>query len=593
MSRILANVVATGQVQAGIQPGLKARAPGQSGPASPFAAFLAGAGAPDTQDTATVSTKIVAGVVSTPPSGASADLRRPLRLLAEIADTLAAAATRGEDLADTSALPDDITALLADFAALPQEALAALGDLIGPERVAALSGFAETLQESARTGPAPREGLPASSLRDAPAASPGTPASTQPAPATPAAATPAMPLAPASTASATPGAAGRLSQDAAPTPAPATTALQGADVPAPQASVQDRALHARQDGMTSAAAGQESDAAPQNARTAAEPKSAAAIEVAGANAGDIPAANTAAAAPRRGEAATAPATQQPASVDAAAAQRLADAVAAATGAQDAAAAERARTGTRPASERDATATTRTFLQDVIQGTQQADTPGATPAVRSHAANSLAQAIREALAGIRAAAPGPESAGLPADASPGLPAIQGADTILLGTDRPGQMMAGQTAGRSVTVSAYGASLPVSQIAVAVSSQARAGARHFEIRLDPPEMGRIDVRLEMARDGTMNAQLTVDRPETFEALNRDARHLERMLQQSGMKIDGGNIQFSLRDGGGSGQGAHEGNRAAAPAFASRGGGEDEAQAAPVYARISPTALVDIQV
>jgi flagellar hook-length control protein FliK len=83
-----------------------------------------------------------------------------------------------------------------------------------------------------------------------------------------------------------------------------------------------------------------------------------------------------------------------------------------------------------------------------------------------------------------------------------------------------------------------------LAVEIASRMRDGMRRFEIRLDPPELGRIDVRLEVDRHGQATTKLTVDRPETLDLLQREARGLERALQQAGLKTDQGGLEFSLR-------------------------------------------------
>lgn len=85
----------------------------------------------------------------------------------------------------------------------------------------------------------------------------------------------------------------------------------------------------------------------------------------------------------------------------------------------------------------------------------------------------------------------------------------------------------------------------QVAVQIAKHAApGGTSKFEIRLDPPELGRIEVRLEIHRDGQVHAILAADRPETLELLNRDSRGLERALQDVGLKADSGSLSFSLR-------------------------------------------------
>jgi chemotaxis protein MotD len=83
-----------------------------------------------------------------------------------------------------------------------------------------------------------------------------------------------------------------------------------------------------------------------------------------------------------------------------------------------------------------------------------------------------------------------------------------------------------------------------LAIEIISRMREGLRRFDIRLDPPELGRIDVRLEVDRHGQASTKLTVERPETLDLLQREARGLERALQQAGLKTENGGLEFSLR-------------------------------------------------
>ena len=59
----------------------------------------------------------------------------------------------------------------------------------------------------------------------------------------------------------------------------------------------------------------------------------------------------------------------------------------------------------------------------------------------------------------------------------------------------------------------AAVPIAGLAIEIASQAQAGNNHFDIRLDPPELGRIDVRLDVDRDGQVTSHLTADRPDTL--------------------------------------------------------------------------------
>lgn len=88
------------------------------------------------------------------------------------------------------------------------------------------------------------------------------------------------------------------------------------------------------------------------------------------------------------------------------------------------------------------------------------------------------------------------------------------------------------------------VPVAGLAVEIAAQSSAGRSRFEIRLDPPELGRIDVRLEIDNEGHVKSRLIVERAETLDMLRRDAPQLERALQQAGLKTADNALEFSLR-------------------------------------------------
>lgn len=89
------------------------------------------------------------------------------------------------------------------------------------------------------------------------------------------------------------------------------------------------------------------------------------------------------------------------------------------------------------------------------------------------------------------------------------------------------------------------VPVEGLAVEIAARAQQGRNRFEIRLDPPELGRIDVRLDIDTDGKVSSRLVVERAETLEMLRRDASQLERALQQAGLKTGDNGLQFQLQD------------------------------------------------
>ncbi len=64
---------------------------------------------------------------------------------------------------------------------------------------------------------------------------------------------------------------------------------------------------------------------------------------------------------------------------------------------------------------------------------------------------------------------------------------------------------------------------------IAASVKSGKSRFEIRLDPAELGRIDVRIDVDRHGQVTSHLTVERPETLSMLRQDANQLQRALEQ----------------------------------------------------------------
>lgn len=94
-------------------------------------------------------------------------------------------------------------------------------------------------------------------------------------------------------------------------------------------------------------------------------------------------------------------------------------------------------------------------------------------------------------------------------------------------------------------AGGQPTPIHVVPIEIGLRAMSGSRQFDIRLDPDELGRVDVNLSISDNGEVSARLVVDRVETLHLLQRDARTLERAFEQAGLKPSDGGVDISLRD------------------------------------------------
>lgn len=83
-----------------------------------------------------------------------------------------------------------------------------------------------------------------------------------------------------------------------------------------------------------------------------------------------------------------------------------------------------------------------------------------------------------------------------------------------------------------------------VGIAISRHVGAEATEFTLRLDPAELGRIEVKLEMGKDGQATVSIRADDASTYDLLRRDSSALERALAEAGLKLDSGGLNFSLR-------------------------------------------------
>lgn len=139
--------------------------------------------------------------------------------------------------------------------------------------------------------------------------------------------------------------------------------------------------------------------------------------------------------------------------------------------------------------------------------------------------------------------------------------------------------------------------IAPVAVALSlGTGGDGPSKLSISLDPIELGRVEVIVEKAAD-VASVHIVAERPETLSMLQRDARDLDRALQQAGVGGQDRSMTFSLAsDNSGAGRGGFERN-------GGRGGSDRHgvpasdlgpaAAATPIYGRLRPISLLDIAV
>lgn len=110
-------------------------------------------------------------------------------------------------------------------------------------------------------------------------------------------------------------------------------------------------------------------------------------------------------------------------------------------------------------------------------------------------------------------------------------------------------------------------PVTGVIAATLTKAANGApRDITVQLNPPELGRVNVKVEVNKDKSLKAVLTIEKPETYLLLQKDQTALQQTLQTLGVAT-GGDLSFQLahdgafdrnpNQGGGGSHGARAGD------------------------------------
>ena len=71
----------------------------------------------------------------------------------------------------------------------------------------------------------------------------------------------------------------------------------------------------------------------------------------------------------------------------------------------------------------------------------------------------------------------------------------------------------------------------------------GGQSLTIRLDPPELGHVQVRIDRAADTPAHVEITVEKSETLTLLLRDQAHLQQTLDQAGVPPEGRTVAFHV--------------------------------------------------
>lgn len=76
-----------------------------------------------------------------------------------------------------------------------------------------------------------------------------------------------------------------------------------------------------------------------------------------------------------------------------------------------------------------------------------------------------------------------------------------------------------------------------------ARASDGTQRLTLRLDPPELGHVQVRIDRPAEAPARVEITVEKPETLALLLRDQPQLQRALDQAGVPAEGRSVTFHV--------------------------------------------------
>lgn len=174
----------------------------------------------------------------------------------------------------------------------------------------------------------------------------------------------------------------------------------------------------------------------------------------------------------------------------------------------------------------------------------AQQPGGAPVAQPQQQNAAAQVkpFDAILAAQAEAANGPDNAAPQAPTTQPIAGIGGVS----GTAAAQKAQAPQAAQAPRQPQMPQAHEVIDQIKVQIASQSKDGTDTIKVQLKPTELGSIEIKLDVAKDGTVTTVVTADNKDTLDLLKKDQSSLQKALNDAGLKSDLGSMTFNLREG-----------------------------------------------
>lgn len=88
--------------------------------------------------------------------------------------------------------------------------------------------------------------------------------------------------------------------------------------------------------------------------------------------------------------------------------------------------------------------------------------------------------------------------------------------------------------------------IDQVKVNITKSAVKGVDKIDVSLKPEELGHIEIKMQIAKDGKLHAHIIASRPETMEILQKEVQNLEKAFNDAGFSTDADSLSFSYNEG-----------------------------------------------
>ncbi|MBW8310007.1 MAG: flagellar hook-length control protein FliK [Candidatus Paracaedibacteraceae bacterium] len=134
-----------------------------------------------------------------------------------------------------------------------------------------------------------------------------------------------------------------------------------------------------------------------------------------------------------------------------------------------------------------------------------------------------------------------------DAEVGSNTLKGksANTIMAGQSVEGGPagMRGGKVHKPATLTTLDKFAALNQIKEQLRQGLRKGETHLNIQLKPNDLGKVEIKLDISREGMVSALFKAENRETLEVLNRHSQDFQNLFKEAGLQADSQGMNFSM--------------------------------------------------